>query len=92
MNLKENYNIYRKQIKHSNNYSFIWLFNIAIMNFLQFFCDLENNVKVKLQIWYKGLSKDTHLAFLKGWCGKNSLSYKHILLPLEYIEKVNFAL
>ena len=51
--------------------------------------NLENDVRVKLLIWYKSLSKDNHLAYWKGHCCKKPLNDKHILFPLEYIGKVN---
>ena len=50
---------YPQETDYSHSYSFIQLFNIA---FSSVFCDLENDVKVKLVIWHKGLSKDNHLA------------------------------
>ena len=55
-------------------------------------CDLENDVKVKLLIWYKGLEKDNHLVYLIGNCCQNSLDNKYFLFLLENIGKVNFAL
>ena len=55
-------------------------------------CDLENDGKVKLFIWYKGLAKDIHLAYWKGHCCQKPLNDKHTLFPLEYMEKVNFDL
>jgi len=49
-------------------------------------------VKVKWLVWDKGHCRVNNLAYKNRCCCKKPLYYKQILLPLKYIEKVNFAL